>query len=240
MMKALLFDLDDTLYPEKGFVYSGFKAVSRNLAGRLRINEASLYQKLVEVFEEGIRGKIFDVALCRIGVVPSEEILAEMVDIYRTHIPEIETYPDVLSFLPRFGKRYRLGLITDGYAEVQRGKIKALGIERFFDTLLFSDDLSQGNWKPSSLPYQLALEKLGISPKEAICIGDNPFKDFIGAKELGLVTVRLRREGAEYEKVSLDGFHEADIEVRTLEELNAVLAKIEREKSEKSTPDKSH
>ena len=236
MIKALLFDLDDTLYPEKEFAYSGFKAASHAVAGRLHISESSLYHKLVEIFEKGIRGKVFDVALLEIGVSPLKELISEMVDIYRAHIPEIEVYPDVLTFLPHFRERYKLGLITDGYAEVQRRKVEALGIKYLFDMLLFTDDFSQENWKPSSLPYQLALKKLCISPKEAIYIGDNPYKDFIGAKELGLITVRLRREGAEYEKVRLDSFSEADIESRTLEELNRVLTKLGKDKSKRARP----
>lgn len=227
MIKALLFDLDDSLYPERKFVESGFKAVSRAVARRLGTSDRILHDQLIKAFKEGIRGKTFDIVLERIGVEPSRELISQMVDIYRSHTPKIKPYRDVPMCLPRFAKRYELGLITDGYSEVQRRKVKALGIARFFQLFIFSDDFNRDSWKPSTVPYQVALDKLHVGAHEAIYIGDNPHKDFVAAKQLGLTAVRIKRKGGEYSNVRLDEMHEADYEVSSLEELDMLLHSID-------------
>ena len=228
MIKALLFDLDDTLYPEKKFVDSGFKTVSHAMADKLGIRQTVLYGQLIRTFRKGSRGKIFDIALKKIGVQPSRQLISEMVHLYRIHTPKIKPYDDVPTCLRYLTKMYRLGLITDGYGDIQRRKIEALSIDRFFQLVIFSDDLSKGNWKPSPVPYEAALSKFHVLPHEAIYVGDNPYKDFIAARQLGLTTVRIKRKGGEYSSIRLDAMHEADHEIKSLEELDMLVRSIDR------------
>jgi putative hydrolase of the HAD superfamily len=67
---------------------------------------------------------------------------------------------------------------------------------------------------------------LQISPEETIYIGDNPYKDFIGAKKVGISTVRVLFKGREYSKVRLDKEYEADYEVEKLNEIMNLLKKF--------------
>ena len=156
----------------------------------------------------------------------SSKLILEMVGIYRNHDPIIRSYQDVSTCLIYLKKKYKLGIITDGYSAVQRKKIKALGIEHFFESIIYSDDLNKNNWKPSPLPYQVALERLIVKADEAVYIGDNPRKDFISAKKIDLLTVRITREDGEYSNIRLDEMHEADYEVAGMDELVILLNKI--------------
>jgi len=65
-----------------------------------------------------------------------------------------------------------------------------------------------------------------VLSEEAIYIGDNPYKDFIGAKKIGIPTVRILQPGREYYKVRLDKEYEADYEIRELHEITDVLKKL--------------
>ena len=59
----LIFDLDDTLYKEREFVKSGFKAVSRYLHFKFNLNEKKIFLQLLKILKKNGRGKIFDI-LC--------------------------------------------------------------------------------------------------------------------------------------------------------------------------------
>lgn len=225
-IKAILFDLDDTLYDEKKFVKSGFKEVSKYVGLTYKIDEDNFFKELINIFEKGYRGNIFNIALENANIFYDEKTINKMVEIYRNHMPKIKLETKIKKLLSEISKDYLLGIITDGYFEVQKKKVKALKIERLFDCIIYTDEYGKDFWKPNIFPYKLALEKLQMSPKETIYIGDNPHKDFIGAKSIGIVTVRILQEGREYSNVRLDKDHEADYEIRKLNDIINLLKKF--------------
>ena len=121
-IKALLFDLDDTLYDEKQFVQSGFIIVAEFIDCKFKINKENFYKILIDIINNGSRGNIFNLALERVNVAYEEDIIQSMVKIYRKHNPKIRLEKDVKSLLRRFKESYSLGIITDGYFEVQKKK----------------------------------------------------------------------------------------------------------------------
>ena len=199
-MKAVIFDLDDTLYPESAYVLSGFRAVAGWCEDTLQLPAAQALEALEDLFHQGVRGDTFDRLLGRFDQ-PSH-LVPEMVQVYRGHTPSIEAYPGVPSVLEQLGSRYRMGLITDGYAEVQRKKLSALGLAAFFQAIVFSDDLGRACWKPAPEPFHRALELLETEPSDAVYVGDNPTKDFLGARRAGLATIQIQWPGAEYAHLS--------------------------------------
>jgi putative hydrolase of the HAD superfamily len=210
-IKAILFDLDDTLYEEKQFVKSGFKKVTKFINNKFNIDEKIFYKILTDVFNEGIRGNIFNIVLGRFNI---------------KHNPKIKLDKDVRSLLIKLRGIYSLGIITDGYYEVQKKKVQALKLEELFDSIIYTDRYGREFWKPNLFSYELALKDLQISPEETIYIGDNPYKDFIGAKKVGISTVRVLFKGREYSKVRLDKEYEADYEVEKLNEIMNLLKKF--------------
>lgn len=227
MIKGIIFDLDDTLFEEKDFVMSGFRVVSRQLNESFPEKSADDYFKILKhLFDDGQRGYIFD-KLLEISEINNSHIIPELVRTYRQHLPDIKLCGDANVVLPELKKmNYKIGLITDGYRMVQRNKVKALGIEQYFDAIIYSDDHGLEHWKPSELPYKLCLDNLNVNPDETVFVGDNPVKDFITANKLGIITVRIIRENGEHREKSCGEQYDAKYHIRNLNELLSILKKI--------------
>jgi putative hydrolase of the HAD superfamily len=178
---------------------------------------------MVELFEDGERRRVFDRTLLQIGVEPEQQLISRLVDVYRHHRPSISLADDAISFLHWASGKYKLGIVTDGYGPMQRNKVEALGVQPWMDVIVYSDDLGREHWKPSSQPFQEALRIMAVQPAEAIYVADNPHKDFVGARSLGMGTVRIRRVGGLHTDTTLDAEHEADYEVYTLLDLIHLL-----------------
>jgi len=216
-IKAILFDLDDTLYEEMQFVEGGFRAVSSFISENSNIHRDVFYQLLLEVLEEHGRGHTFDIALKKLGLY-KEELISRLIEVYCTHKPNLLLYPEVKLVLLRLKEMgYQLGLITDGNVQVQRSKIQALDIDGFFDCIMFSDEYGVERRKPDFLPYEKTLEKLRVNPNESVYVGDNPHKDFITAKKLGMCTVRVMK--GQYKQTHITEEYEANYQIQNLEEI---------------------
>lgn len=196
-LEAVVFDLDDTLFAERQYVLSGFRAVAVWLDDRHGVAQGPAFSELRDLFEGGVRHNTFDEWLAARDLAGTISV-TELVGVYRDHPPSISPAPGIRELLDRLKGRYRLGLVSDGYAQVQRGKFKALGLERYFDAVVFSDDLGREHWKPSPRPFEAVTDLLDVAPGNSVYIADNPTKDFIGARSLGMATVRLRRPDGVY------------------------------------------
>ena len=195
MIQAILFDLDDTLYPENEFVLSGYRAVARETALRGECEYNDAVDCMQTAFYAAGRKEVFPGLLARFpGLCMT---LEDMVRVYREHIPEICLFPGYGSLLEEFGKKYHLGMITDGLPYVQRGKVSALGIEELFEKIIYTWDYGEERQKPHLYPFALMLESLRITPESALFVGDNPEKDGRGALDAGMVYVRVKHPGNE-------------------------------------------
>jgi putative hydrolase of the HAD superfamily len=193
-MKAVLFDLDDTLYPEIEFVRSGFRAVASYLGHRYSLDKGELFHQLMKILERNGRGRVFDTLLGELGLCRSE-LVQLLVLLYRSHSPQIRLYDDVPPVLEELHRQgIRLGLVTDGMATMQRSKIAALHIAPWFEAIVCTDEMGRECSKPSPAPYQVALELLAAKPSEAAYVANDPRKDFAGARSLNILTVLVRRE----------------------------------------------
>ena len=208
--RAIIFDLDDTLYPERAYVLSGFAAVAHWAEAALGIPAAPGYAALERLFAQGVRGDTFNTWLAAHGIptgdgenkvegaTPSSNVVAKLVEVYREHTPHLAPFPEVPPLLGRLSQNYRLGLVSDGYLAVQQRKWAALGLEQFFGAVVFSDELGRAHWKPSPRPFEVVTQRLGVPPETAVYVADNPKKDFLGARRAGLGAVWLRRPDGEY------------------------------------------
>ncbi len=215
--------MDDTLYPEEQYVFSGFRAVSRWAEEALGILHEQAFLQLQGLFNQGIRGNTFNFFLAENGL-DEEGLIAEMVTVYRDHTPELSPFPEVMEVLQYLALRYQLGLITDGYLDVQQKKWAALGLDIPFEAVIFSDQWGRENWKPSHRPYTKAMEICGTIASETIYVGDNPKKDFLGARQLGMGTVMVRRPAGVYRSVlAPTSAHAPDIKIENLKQLIEIV-----------------
>jgi putative hydrolase of the HAD superfamily len=198
-LEGVVFDVDDTLYMEHTYVASGFRAVGAWLAeahGVDRLSEAAL-----ALFDAGVRGDVFDRALTQVGLEPTAQLVAELVNRYRAHQPGIALLADAQALMNAAARReLPIAVITDGPAESQRAKITALGIEPYCDLVIVTSGHAGVLPKPDPSAYELVQKRWGLDPASLVYIGDNPAKDFAAPHRLGWRTVRVRR---------LKGLHEA-------------------------------
>jgi putative hydrolase of the HAD superfamily len=223
-LAAVVFDLDDTLFPERDYVLSGFRAVAEWAQGRLGIAADRGFEELRHLYEEGVRGQTFGRWLAQRGTLESG-LVEQLVAVYREHEPRIAAFPDLLGLIRSLRGRCRLGIVSDGHLAVQRKKVGALGISDLFDTVVLSDEWGHGAWKPSTRAFEEVLSRLDVAAADAIYVADNPVKDFIGAREAGMRTVWLRRAGGEYSGLRCpSAAHVPDWTVETTDDLRALLA----------------
>ena len=128
--QAIVFDLDDTLYPERSYVLSGFKAVSQWAEKALKISAKQGFNQLISLYESGIRGNTFNRWLENYNL-NNKKIILELIAVYRNHTPNIEPFVGVLELLSSLEGKYSLGLISDGFLHVQQQKLAFLGLEKY-------------------------------------------------------------------------------------------------------------
>lgn len=196
MVKMVVFDLDDTLYPEMEFVLGGFRA-SADVLYSITQGQVDAFSLFVSILENEGGEKVFDKALERLGLARTDDLIQRLVNAYRYHEPNLTPFkgiPELIEDLKTKG--VKIGLITDGPHQVQRRKFHALGLSHLFDAVVFSDAINgRSSWKPSPLPY-IQIEKTSHLTKDSLVyVGDNPSKDFDGAEERGWLTVRVRFMG---------------------------------------------
>lgn len=79
---------------------------------------------------------------------------------------------------------YRLGLLTNGPADIQRLKLERTGLAELFDAVVISAEAGSGKPSPGSL--HLVVDRLGTRPGETVMVGDNWARDVEGARAAGL------------------------------------------------------
>jgi putative hydrolase of the HAD superfamily len=220
LIKVIGFDLDETLYDEISFVKSGFRAVSQFMQAEYQIDKDDFFDTLMHSFHVQGRGHNFDFALRKHGF-HSPELIDRLIEIYRSHEPEISLREGTREFLMCLSRKYDLGIITDGIGRVQRNKVKSLEIEELFDVIIYTDDYGKENWKPSELPYRKLLGFFDSSPDEVMYVGDNPHRDFVSANKIGMRTVRLHKGKHKDSVVGKD--YAANYHITNIHELQSVL-----------------
>jgi putative hydrolase of the HAD superfamily len=221
MLQAWIFDLDDTLYPERDYVRSGFRAVGIWSERRLGLSPPVVQAQLEALFDGGMRRDAFQWWLSEQGLPDS--LLPEMVETYRDHEPQIGFYPESEPILDELKPHFRLGIVTEGRRAAQEAKIRALDLRRWITEIVVLGEEDRAEWKPSRKPFERILVRLAVAGRNAAYVGDNPQKDFRGAREAGLHTVRVRREGGLHAGEEPACAQDApDREIRSLEDLTGM------------------
>ena len=186
-IKGVIFDLDDTLYSEKEYVRSGYKAVAEYLG------EPRYSDRLWNLFEAG--KPAIDELLKELG---RESEKAEVLEIYRSHKPDIHPYPGVAEMVKNLkAKSIKVGIITDGRPEGQRNKLDALGLD--VDDVIITDEFGGIQFrKPCDIAFRIMMTRWRLNPNEIIYIGDNPAKDFQAPQQLGMKSLWFKNADSIY------------------------------------------
>lgn len=184
-LQAVIFDLDDILYPLNTYVQSGFRQISRLFLGRSQ----EVYDQLWDAYEKQYRADrngrddAVTVAICTMlqaqGLY-SEEMQQKCLRIYDQHTPSIQSFDGVVELLKELREKgKRLGLLTDGPSEVQREKLRALGVIPLFDEIIVTDDIA-GNGdvmkfrKPNPICFEIMRLRLDVAYEKMGYVGELP------------------------------------------------------------------
>ena len=225
--QAIVFDLDDTLYPERNYVLSGLHAVADWAEAHLNIPSATAFADLKHLFDQGVRGDTFNRWLSA-NRIANDGLAPQLVQVYREHEPSLTPFPKVMELLALLRKDYRLGLVSDGFLLVQQRKLAALGLAECFDAIVFSDEWGRAAWKPSTIPFEVVSQRLGVCSSHSVYVADNPIKDFLGARRVGMFTVQVCRPDSEYiAQLPPTPEHAPHVTITSLDELTSILSEVQ-------------
>jgi Predicted hydrolase (HAD superfamily) len=190
-IKGVIFDLDDTLYSEKEYVKSGFKAVAEYLG------DTAYADKLWSYFEE--EKLAIDELLKEIGREPEKDAV---INAYRSHKPDIHLYPGVTDMIQDFKSHgIKIGIITDGRPVGQRLKLSALQLPSLVDDVIITDELGGTQFrKPCDIAARILMTKWRLNPADVVYVGDNASKDFQAPQQLGMRSIYFKNSDGLYAK----------------------------------------
>jgi putative hydrolase of the HAD superfamily len=217
--RAIVFDLDETLYRERRFALSGYRSVARAVERDFDVSREAAFRSMALSFRRGRRACVFQDLASRFGL--SQSTVPAWVECYRAHEPQLRLTPSVRRTLERLRGRWRVGVLTNGLPLVQAAKVKALGLDSFVDAVTYADDFGG---KPNPAAFWEILSRLGADPTNAVFAGDDPQRDIDGARRVGMKTVLVDRYGGR-ESVP------ADAVVRTVVDVPAAAERLLGEES---------
>jgi putative hydrolase of the HAD superfamily len=228
LVRGVVFDLDDCLFPELQYVDGGLAAAAQAVSVRFGNDPDIVLQGFRHALDEdlarhGQARTVFDSTLASLGLPADPDTIASLVAAYRAHRPDIKPYPDVIPTLEALSVRRVLGVVTDGPVPVQRAKFDALGIAWWIAEAVFTDEYGLEKRKPDEFAFALIEQRLGLEPEQLVYVGDNPAKDFFAPRRRGWATLRIRRpEGLHRLAEPAPGF-EADAEIDGLGQIVGAL-----------------
>jgi putative hydrolase of the HAD superfamily len=142
MITTVVFDLDDTLYDEVEYCKSGFTSVSEFLSNLPEFPQAEhIFDALWMQFKAGNHTKTFNAALSELGIGYDAKLIRQLIEVYRSHEPNITLPPQSRQVLSKLSEKFTLALLTDGFLPSQQLKVHALGIEQYFKCIIYTEQL---------------------------------------------------------------------------------------------------
>jgi putative hydrolase of the HAD superfamily len=223
-VRALIFDLDDTLWP----VAPVIRRAEERLLGWL----AAHYPRIVERHDlrsmRELRARMalehprmrHDFTFLRLAALRAhareagypESLAEEAFAVFYRARNEVQLYGDVLPTLARLHGRVRLLALSNGNAD-----LVAIGLGGLFERALAAREA--GVLKPDPRIFHQLLQRAGLAPGEVAHVGDDPDADVQGARGAGLEPVWVNREGAEWAHASPPPV----LTIRTLQDLPPLL-----------------
>jgi len=219
-IKAILFDLDNTLIDFMRMKRNSCEAaISAMIDAGLNINKEKAMKKLFKLYDRyGLEdNEIFQKFLKEEMGKIDYRILANAIVAYRSvRASYLQPYPHTDYVLIKLkGKGIKLAIVTDAPKLKAWIRLMAMKIGNFFDVVVAYEDTK--HLKPSALPFEAALAKLGVKPQECLMVGDMPQRDIEGAKKLGMKTCFAKYGNPKIKKC------DADYEINDIKELLKII-----------------
>ncbi len=227
MITTVIFDLDDTLYDEAEYCRSGFACVAEFLAELPEAPTAKrIFDCLWKQFTAGNHTRTFNAALEELGIAYDSKLIGSAVKTYRNHIPKTTLPQESRDVLCRLSDKYTLALLTDGFLPAQQLKVQTLGIEKYFECIVYTEELGRDYWKPSPVGFEKLMETLKAKPEAIAYIADNEKKDFIAPNKLGFLTIQVIRPARIHTESSQESGAAARYVIHKISQLPELLEKL--------------
>ena len=234
MIKALTFDLDDTLWAVSPVIHAANKVLMDWLsqhapafAERYAIkdfnhlrDEVLVHQPLFAHDMSRLRLTLLELGLTRSNYSPAEakQLAAAGFKVYFAARNQVHFYPLAISQLEQLNQDYTLGVLTNGNAD-----LKLVGLDHLFDFGFNAAEV--GISKPAPDMFVQALKHMQIPAHRVIHIGDNPDADILGAQNVGMHTVWVNLEQQVWPPYQAP----ASAEITHLDQLSDTIKRLHKE-----------
>lgn len=201
-IKAVLIDLDNTLYEYEKCNTAGLDAVFDKLSSIFDMPKEAVKEtfdqsrKLVKQWLKDTsashsRFLYFQKTIERLKGSTDIKLTQDIHDLFwKNYFSQMTLFDGVIDFfeyLKNVG--IKIAIVSDLLADIQFKKITELDIDKYIDFVVTSEEA--GRDKPAESVFLLALEKLGLSKNEVVLIGDDLDKDAKGARDFGIRYIQV-------------------------------------------------
>ena len=224
MIKAIIFDLDNTLVDFMLLKRAAVDAaINAMIDAGLNITFEKAKERINSIYDaEGIEyQQVFDHMLKEIlGKVDYKIMSAGIVSYRKAREAALKPYPLVLPTLIELMKMgLKLAVVSDAPSKEAWLRLSYINFQHFFDVVITYDETRER--KPSPVPFNMALKELDLKADECLMIEDWAERDMVGAKSVGMKTV-FARYGDTFNTVN----PESDYDIDSISELVEII-KIE-------------
>ncbi|MFH1222499.1 MAG: HAD family hydrolase [Candidatus Micrarchaeota archaeon] len=229
-IKALFFDLDDTLHDFNRASGTALEEVYEKIAGRYKLDKTQLKDRYSELRKEAEEHAFLDGRLSseyrmerfrnllRIYNIEDEKFVAELVHLYTKQLEkQIRPFPGIEALLSKLCQKYELYIVTEGPVDAQQRAIEILGIKNYFKRIFISGEARKR--KATGELFAHAIKETMHSPQEILLVGDSYKRDVLGGLKTGLkvIWVNFRNEKTQ------DGSPRHYYEIKDIRELGPIL-----------------
>lgn len=226
-MKALIFDVDDTLYDLAAPFYRACNEIIPGLdeiiLEKLFISSRTYSDVYLNQFFEGkiSKSEMFKYrnrdAFLEHGIEITDDQIDKLEELYRKYQNDIKISNNIKKMFEKLDKNWTLGIITNGQVKHQMNKIKVLGLDNYIPEKNIFVSEALGVSKPNKEAFLKPLKQMELNPKDCIYIGDTFGNDVEGSLNAGLNSLW-------YNHRNLEGFNSKAIEVNNEEDfINTIL-----------------
>ncbi|MFA5108292.1 MAG: HAD-IA family hydrolase [Candidatus Micrarchaeia archaeon] len=192
MVKAIIFDLDNTLVNFWEFKQESADEAARAMVGAgLEMNEKRVRDLIFKIYEtHGIEYQLTFSELLKpfkFEKPKFERIRNAAITAYlRKKSQMLRPYEGVEQMLCGLGGEYRLAVLTDAAKEQAHQRLEFVNLQKYFEAIGTFHDTNI--YKPGVEPFLFISKKLSLEPSDCLMVGDNPSRDIKGAKSAGMKT----------------------------------------------------
>ncbi len=207
IVRAVLFDLDDTLFDHFSCSRAALRAVHASDAGLAAVPFEALERRHAELLEQlhadvmigrtaidDARRERFRRLYGAAGLSPDEALVSATASAYKqAYLDARRAMAGAAALLPLVKARARVGVVSNNRLDEQREKLRECALEPFIDALVVSEEL--GVSKPDPRIFRVALERVGAAANETVMLGDSWTADVAGARACGIRAIWFNRHG---------------------------------------------